>query len=94
MNALIAYIQWLSQGQTPGHPFSGRGLVKLPDLKGNPQHGAVVFMDKCAIYHGTNGAGAPPQHTCALGAERLQQWGWHEQNLEDGRLRPIQHATE
>jgi len=60
MNALIAYIQWLSQGQTPGHPFSGRGLVKLPDLKGNPQHGAVVFMDKCAICHGTKGAGAPP----------------------------------
>jgi thiosulfate dehydrogenase len=60
MNALIAYIQWLSQGQTPGHPFSGRGLVKLPDLKGNPQHGAVVFMDKCAICHGTKGAGEPP----------------------------------
>ena len=57
MNALIAYIQWLSQGQTPGHPFSGRGLVKLPDLKGNPRHGAVVFMHKCAICHGMNGSG-------------------------------------
>lgn len=60
MVALIAYMQWLSQGQAAGHPFPGRGLVKLTEMKGDPQRGAAIYTKQCASCHGDDGAGDPP----------------------------------
>jgi thiosulfate dehydrogenase len=60
MIAIVAYIQWLSQGQAAGHPFPGRGLVKLPELRGDPERGAVIYAQQCAGCHGAEGKGDPP----------------------------------
>ena len=60
MTALIAYVQWLSLGQPAGHEFPGRGLVHLPELTPNVQHGERVYMQKCSECHGGDGAGLPP----------------------------------
>lgn len=60
MIALVSYIQWLSQGQAAGHPFPGRGLVKLPELQGDPERGAAIYTQQCAGCHGAEGAGDPP----------------------------------
>jgi thiosulfate dehydrogenase len=60
MTALIAYTQWLSQGQTTGQEFPGRGLVHLPELAPNVQHGEHVYMQQCSGCHGKDGAGIPP----------------------------------
>lgn len=48
MTALIAYMQWLSQGQPTGQGFPGRGLVHLPELAPNVQHGEQVYRQQCA----------------------------------------------
>ena len=60
MTALIAYMQWLSQGQPTGQAFPGRGLVHLPELAPNIQHGEQVYMRQCSGCHGKDGAGTPP----------------------------------
>lgn len=60
MTALIAYIQWLSHGQRAGEPFSGRGLVHLPELTSNVQHGEQIYSQRCSACHGKEGAGNGP----------------------------------
>jgi thiosulfate dehydrogenase len=60
MTAVIAYAQWLSQGQPTGREFPGRGLVHLPELIPNVQHGAQIYAQQCSGCHGEDGAGRPP----------------------------------
>ncbi|MEO6922313.1 MAG: c-type cytochrome, partial [Bryocella sp.] len=60
MNALIDYMNWLSQPQ-PGHePFKGRGLVKLPALTPNVENGKALYFTQCAGCHGNDGQGKVP----------------------------------
>ncbi len=60
MAALLAYIQWVSQGQRAGVAFVGRGLEKLPALEGDAKRGATVYSEQCAPCHGDDGRGSPP----------------------------------
>ncbi len=60
MRALVAYINWLSKDGVKGKPFEGRGLVKLPALKGDPARGKAVYASQCAACHGSDGIGEPP----------------------------------
>ena len=60
MLAMLAYLQFLSQGQKPGQPYAKRGLVKLPELKGDSARGKLVYSQSCAMCHGANGSGMPP----------------------------------
>jgi thiosulfate dehydrogenase len=60
MTALLAYIAWLSPPETRGRAHPGRGLVKLPSLKGDPGRGAAIYAKQCAACHGADGAGVPP----------------------------------
>ena len=60
MTALLAYIDWLSKGQPTARPHAGRGLVKLPHLRGDPARGAAIYARQCAACHGADGAGVPP----------------------------------
>lgn len=59
MKALLAYIGWLSPAQSEGKA-PGRGLKKLPVLKGDSGHGAAVYERACSACHGSDGAGVPP----------------------------------
>lgn len=58
--ALLAYMDWLSQGQTRGVPYPGRGLVDLPQLQGDAGRGAILYAQQCSVCHGDQGAGMPP----------------------------------
>jgi hypothetical protein len=60
MTAVIAYVQWLSQGQPTGKEFPGRALLHLPELT-PVQHGERVYMQQCGC-HGKEGAGTPPAY--------------------------------
>jgi thiosulfate dehydrogenase len=60
MAAVIAYIQWVSQGQPVGKEFPGRGLVHLPELTGNAERGEQIYAQQCSACHGQQGAGIPP----------------------------------
>lgn len=60
MQALTAYVNWLSRDGVKGKPYKGRGFVKLPDLTGNPAKGKSIYAAQCAGCHGADGAGVPP----------------------------------
>jgi thiosulfate dehydrogenase len=60
MQALVAYIDWLSKDGAKGTAYSGRGFVKLPALTGDSVAGQAVYASQCAACHGSDGAGAPP----------------------------------
>ena len=60
MQALMAYIAWLSPTDTKGEIYSGRGLIALPALTGDTKHGEAIYTQQCANCHGRDGAGVPP----------------------------------
>jgi thiosulfate dehydrogenase len=60
MQSIVDYITWLSGPQPGREKFVGRGLVKLPDLKPDPQNGAKIYAAQCAGCHGQNGEGNAP----------------------------------
>jgi thiosulfate dehydrogenase len=69
MKNLVDYIDWLSQPE-PGHEeFKGRGLVKLPQLTPDPEHGAQIYYAQCAGCHGNDGAGRAPMFPAVWGAD-------------------------
>lgn len=60
MKNLVDYINWLSVPQPNHRPFTGRGLVSLPDLKPDPVHGKEIYAAQCAGCHGEDGNGRAP----------------------------------
>lgn len=60
MDALVAYIGWLSQPEPTHKPFIGRGLIELPPLLPDPKRGEQIYAEQCAGCHGENGAGSLP----------------------------------
>jgi thiosulfate dehydrogenase len=60
MNGLVAFMEWVSEGKPSARASTGRGLEKLPALKGNPSRGAEIFTKNCSGCHGADGAGVPP----------------------------------
>ena len=60
IRALTAYVDWLSRDGVKGKPYSGRGLVELPELVGNAENGKTIYKAQCAACHGSDGAGMPP----------------------------------
>lgn len=59
MNALLAYIESISQGVSKHEALAGRGLIQVPSLTGNADRGAVIYKQRCAACHQDNGAGVP-----------------------------------
>lgn len=60
IQALVAYIGSLSRKDGKAGAFPGRGLVKLPNLSGDPARGEKLYATNCAACHGADGAGVPP----------------------------------
>ena len=69
MVGLVAYAQWLSKDQVTGHPFPGRGLVKIPELNGERGRGVQIYSQQCAVCHGSEGAGKPPEIPAVWGPD-------------------------
>jgi thiosulfate dehydrogenase len=69
MNALIDYIDSISEGQAKGKEFSGRGLVKLAILKGDPKRGELIYQGQCSVCHGSDGNGVAPSLPPLWGAD-------------------------
>ena len=70
MQALVAYINWLSKDGVKGKAYKGRGSVKLPPLTGDPANGKAVYASQCAGCHGSDGAGVPPVLPAVWGLTR------------------------
>ncbi|HEX6531519.1 MAG TPA: c-type cytochrome, partial [Nitrospira sp.] len=64
LQAVIAYIEWLSQNVPRGSAVAWRGISRLsPIRQPDPARGKAVFSKKCFFCHGSDGQGtmaAPP----------------------------------
>jgi thiosulfate dehydrogenase len=60
MQALVAYINWLSRDEVKGKAYEGRGLANLPALTGHTDAGKQIYTEQCAACHGKHGTGAIP----------------------------------
>jgi thiosulfate dehydrogenase len=61
MQALAAYIKFLSTGLPAGEKLSGYGTGNMPwlDRAADPERGKAVYARACLYCHGGNGAGIP-----------------------------------
>jgi thiosulfate dehydrogenase len=58
MNAIMAYMKWLSSGVPVGTNVTGRGFEKIDTaLVPNREHGKAVYAAQCASCHGADGQG-------------------------------------
>lgn len=58
MNAIMAYMKWLSTGVPTGTNAAGRGFEKIDTaLVPNRENGRAVYAAKCASCHGADGEG-------------------------------------
>ncbi len=63
LQAVVAYITWLSRGVPSGATVSWRGLQRIEPRRPLDPNGKQVFANKCAFCHGSDGLGtmaAPP----------------------------------
>ena len=79
LQAIVAYITWLSQGVPSGATLPWRGLQPIDSRRPlDPGNGKQVFANKCAFCHGSDGLGtmaAPPV------------WGPQSYNIAAGMAR-------
>ncbi len=61
MRAIVAYMNWLGTGVEKGKKPLGAGISNLKNLNrpADPGKGSVVYVKKCQVCHGANGAGLP-----------------------------------
>ncbi len=80
LQAIVAYITWLSQGVPSGATLPWRGLQRIDSRRPlDPGNGKQVFANKCVFCHGSDGLGtmaAPPvwgpqSYTIAAGMARV-----------------------
>jgi len=59
MQAIVAYIKFLSTGVAPGQHLSGLGAGHMPELSraADPGRGQSIFARVCATCHNTDGSG-------------------------------------
>lgn len=59
MQAIVAYIKFLSTGVPAGQQLQGLGTGKMPELSraADPRRGGTVYAHVCADCHSTDGAG-------------------------------------
>jgi thiosulfate dehydrogenase len=92
MQALKAYINFLSTGLTPGEQVPGHGAGTIPELDraADPKHGKLVYARACLDCHNTNGSGiARSPQAMSLGYAVPPLWGDDSFNDGSGMARLI-----
>jgi thiosulfate dehydrogenase len=94
MKAMLAYIRFISADIPTGRSADGRGApaLPLPQTAADPQHGATVFAQRCALCHQPDGSGIPagaPLHAYQV----PPLWGPDSYNDGAGMARPITAAA-
>jgi thiosulfate dehydrogenase len=88
MRAIVAYIYWLGSNVPKGEKPLGVGITALKNLDrpADPEKGKIVFIDKCQLCHGANGAGQPDTVT-GIGYLYPPLWGPASYNIGAGLYR-------
>jgi len=87
VRAMIAYITWIGQGVKKGEKLKGTASEKLPFLavSADPVKGQAVYLAKCKVCHGLDGAGLLAAGKKAYTYPPL--WGPHSYNDGAGMYR-------
>jgi thiosulfate dehydrogenase len=96
MQALVAYIRFLSTGVPPGEKLPGLGTGHMPELDraADPVRGKEVYAKNCAVCHGLEGQGIRRGlPTTALGYMMPPLWGPDSFNDGAGMARLITAAN-
>lgn len=96
MQALVAYVKFLSSGVSPGEQLPGLGTGKMPDLDraADPKHGQQVYVRACLGCHNGNGSGiALSPEDLTLGYAMPPVWGKDSFNDGAGMARIITLAN-
>ena len=96
MQAMVAYIKFLSTGLPPGELLPGLGTGKMPELDrpADPARGKAGYATACATCHWPNGAGIRRSlPTTDLGYRVPPLWGGDSFNDGAGMARLITAAN-
>jgi thiosulfate dehydrogenase len=96
MQAIVAYIKFLSTGVPPGQELPGLGAGKMPELSrpADPVRGGPIYVSTCAGCHGMNGLGVRRSlPTVDLGYMMPPLWGPDSFNDGAGMARLITAAN-
>ena len=96
MQAIVAYIKFLSTGVAPGQTVSGLGVGRMPELDraADPGRGKGVYTNTCAVCHGNGGEGIRRNlPTVDLGYMVPPLWGNDSFNDGAGMARLITAAN-
>jgi thiosulfate dehydrogenase len=96
MQALVAYIKFLSTGVPPGEKLPGLGAGTMPELTraADPVRGRDVYVNTCAVCHGLDGLGIRRSlPTTDLGYMIPPLWGPDSFNDGAGMARLITAAN-
>ena len=98
MKAMLTYVRFISADVPAGQSAEGRGApsLPLPAEASDPNHGAQVFQEVCAVCHQANGQGLRWGPEEAAQRHRYQfppLWGPDSYNDGAGMARPITAAS-
>lgn len=87
MQAILSYIKWLGTNVKQGDKPNGSGIQELPYLTraANPKNGKIIYEQKCASCHQTNGEGVLNKEQTAYQFPPL--WGKNSYNQGAGLFR-------
>lgn len=90
MHAFLTYMLWMDEQYQAKHSAPARtGLVVLPPQVGDAGRGQEIFLQKCAVCHGKEGAGRYEHNTYF----RPALWGDHSFNTLAGMDKPEKLAA-
>ena len=96
MQAIVAYIKFLSSGVAPGQILPGLGAGAMPELKraADPVRGKAIYVNACQACHNTDGSGIRRSlPTTDLGYMMPPLWGPDSFNDGAGMARLITAAN-
>jgi mono/diheme cytochrome c family protein len=96
MQAIVAYIKFLSTGVAPGEVLSGLGVGRMPELDraADPARGKTIYATACLACHNTDGSGIRRSlPTTDLGYMIPPLWGSDSFNDGAGMARLITAAN-
>lgn len=101
MQAIVAYIGFLSTGVAAGQVLPGRGAGAMPELDRatDPVRGKIVYENTCLACHNTDGSGirrslpSRLRGAAVVGPGQFQQRRRHGPADQRGELRALQYAA-